>query len=160
MSVSNDTAEIAGIIERFVAAFCVVDSEAMKTFFAQDYPDIVHQSEENPRALTSYEEIARYWDHQVAHDLEAIPLVEDTDLKIHVIGDVALVYLYAVATVKMPGAKALWKAPFRATIALRRLEGAWKIIQYHESRILDMDRLRKALNAGEADQLAYGAAQA
>lgn len=149
--------EVAELIQSYVSSFCVIDSQSMKTFWAQNYPQIIHQSEENPRALTSYEEIANYWDKQVPAELEGILAIEDTDLKIDVIGEVATAYLYAVATAKLPGSEHPYKAPFRASIVLRKIEGEWKFIHYHESRILNLDRVCELLNAGEGDRLTYGA---
>jgi ketosteroid isomerase-like protein len=130
----------------------------MKTFWAQNYPGIIHQSEENPRALTSYAEIADYWDKQVPAELDGILKVEDTDLRIDVIDDVATAYLYAMATAKLPGSEHPYKAPFRVSIVLKKIEGKWKFIHYHESRILNLNRVCEVLNAGEADRLTYGAA--
>lgn len=157
---ADDVTTINDMMGRFIQAFCVVDPEPMKEFWPTDYPDIVYQSEENQHALGTHEEIGRYWDH-VPDQLENISAVDDADVRIHLHGDdIATVYLYAMATAKFPGAEALYKAPFRATIVLRRLNGEWKFIHYHESRVLDLDRVTEALNAGEAEVLAYGAASA
>ncbi|HYF24742.1 MAG TPA: nuclear transport factor 2 family protein [Baekduia sp.] len=157
---ANDVAEIGDIIQRWIQAFCVVDADTMKTFWPRDYADIVYQSEENQHALSSYDEIAAYWDH-VPSTLESIPAVEDADVRIHLHGnDIATVYLYAMASAKFPGAERLYRAPFRACIVLRRLDGAWKFIHYHESRVLDLQRVTDALNAGEDEVLAYGATHA
>lgn len=157
---ADDVKTIQGMVERFIGAFCVVDPEPMKEFWPKDYSDIVYQSEENQHALGTHEEISSYWDN-VPNSLEGIPKVEDADLRIHVHSqDIATVYVYAMATAKFPGSEELYKAPFRATIVLKRLNGEWKFVHYHESRVLDLDRVTEALNAGEAEVLAYGRAHA
>lgn len=152
----NDTAEIGAMLQRWIEAFCVVDSETMTSFWPQDYPDIVYQSEENARALSSYQEIKAYWHEQVPPTLESIAKVEDTDIRIHLHGDIATVYLSALASAKFPGSEHLYVAPFRASIVMRRFDDGWKFVHYHESRILDLHRVTDALNSGEADSLAYG----
>jgi ketosteroid isomerase-like protein len=157
---SDDVTQINDMVQRWIQAFCVVDSETMKTFWPRDHPDLVYQSEEIAVALSTYEEIAAYWDH-VPETLESIPAVEDADVRIHVHGDVATVYLYALASAKFPGAERLYRAPFRASIVLRRLDEGWRYVHYHESRILDLDAVTAALNAGEeiAGAMPYGAAR-
>lgn len=160
MSEEDDIAVIGAMVEKWIAAFCVVDPEPMKSFWPEGYEDIVYQSEENQHALSSREEIAKYWDH-VPATLDSIDKVEDADVRIHIHGeDFATVYLYAMASAKFPGADRLYRAPFRATIVLRRIDGEWKYIHYHESRVLDLQRVTDALNAGEDEVLAYGATHA
>jgi ketosteroid isomerase-like protein len=157
---TNDVATISDIIQRWIQAFCVVDSETMASFWPRDYPDVVYQSEETSRALSSYDEIVAYWNN-VPSELEGIAKVEDSDVRIHVHGEISTVYLSALASAKFPGAERLYKAPFRASIVLRRFDEGWKYIHYHESRILDLKLVTDALNAGEdaAALLAYGPAQ-
>jgi hypothetical protein len=129
----------------------------MLGFWPRDYADIVYQSEENARVLTTYDEIRSYWEEQIPASLEGIAKVEDTDIRIHVHGgDIATVYLSALASAKFPGSEHLYVAPFRATIVLRRYSESWKFVHYHESRILDLDLVTDALNLGGADELAYG----
>lgn len=157
---NDDVAVIGGMLQRWIEAFCVVDPVAMMEFWPKDYPDIVYQSEENVRALSSYEEIRAYWEH-VPATLQSIDKVEDTDIRIHIHGDIATAYLSALASAKFPGAERLYKAPFRASIVLRRFADGWRYIHYHESRILDLNLVTDALNAGgdAAAALAYGAAR-
>ncbi|GAA5175492.1 hypothetical protein GCM10023321_81670 [Pseudonocardia eucalypti] len=127
---SNDAADIAAMLRRWIEAFRVVDSETMMTFWPRDYPDIVYQSEENARALGTYEEIKTYWYEQVPPTLDGIAKVEDIDIRIHVHGDLATAYLSALASAKFPGSEHLYVAPFRASIVLRRSEDGWKYVHY------------------------------
>jgi ketosteroid isomerase-like protein len=132
----------------------------MLSFWPQDYPDLVYQSEENGGALSSFQEIKTYWEQQVPATLEGIAKVEDTDIRIHLHGGIATAYLSARASAKFPGSAHLYTAPFRASIVLRRFDDGWKYVHYHESRILDLDLVTEALNTGDKPgQLVYGAAQ-
>jgi ketosteroid isomerase-like protein len=152
---NND--DITSMLQSWIGAFCTVDSATMLTFWPQDYVDIVYQSEENARVLTTYAEIKTYWEEQIPASLEGIAKIEDTDIRIHVHGgDIATVYLSALASAKFPGSEHLYVAPFRASIVLRRFSEGWKFVHYHESRILDLDLVTEALNNGGASELTYG----
>ena len=73
--------DITSMLQSWIGAFCTVDSATMLTFWPQDYVDIVYQSEENARVLTTYAEIKTYWEEQIPASLEGIAKIEDTGEK-------------------------------------------------------------------------------
>jgi ketosteroid isomerase-like protein len=160
MSEKDDIAAIGELLQRWIQAFCAVDGATMVSFWPENYSQLVYQSEENHRALSTVDEIRTYWEKQVPATLDGIVKVEDTDIRIHVHGEIATAYLYAVASAKFPGSEHLYVAPFRASIVLRRFAEGWKYIHYHESRVLDLSLVTEALNEGgqRAAELAYGTA--
>jgi hypothetical protein len=114
--------------------------KGMKDLWDHDYAGVTYQSEENPEALLSWSEIDAYWDW-VPTIVMGIPEFETQSRKIAFSGDVAFVFATIRVVMDIKGVPELWTGdPLRASLVLHEVGGAWKMIHYHESRVLNLQR--------------------
>jgi len=118
-------------------AFQGLDSSKMKDLFDHAFPGLVYQSEENAEPMYTWEEIDAYWT-AVPQIVAAIPDWTELTRKIAVDGDTAFVYAKLMTHLEVHGAKKPLIGELRASIGMRRADGGWKIVHYHESRHLDL----------------------
>ena len=136
MSSSSEDA-VYEVYRAWCEAFQNVDGAAMKALFDQDHPGLIYQSEENVDPLYTWAEIDEYWG-AVSDIVASIPQWDEITRKIDVDGDSAAVYAKLMTHLVVVGAKRPLIGELRSTIGLHKIDGAWKIINYHESRHLDL----------------------
>ena len=135
---SQDEQQVQEVIDRWMSALNACDTEAVKTVWDESYPDLLYIAEENNDALHGWEGVEGYY-NGLADVSEAN--WEMDNVKIDVMGDVAWVYLTYVVEAHLMGFGRTMVFPGRNTFILRKNEGEWKIIHYHES--LSRDESRK-----------------
>ena len=135
---SQDEQQVQEVIDRWMSALNACDTEAVKTVWDESYPDLIYIAEENNDALHGWEGVEGYY-NGLADVSEAN--WEMDNVKIDVMGDVAWVYLTYVVEAHLMGFGRTMVFPGRNTFILRKNEGEWKIIHYHES--LSRDESRK-----------------
>ena len=134
---SQDEQQVQEVIDRWMSALNACDTEAVKTVWDESYPDLIYIAEENNDALHGWEGVEGYY-NGLADVSEAD--WEMDNVKIDVMGDVAWVYLTYVVEAHLMGFGRTMVFPGRNTFILRKNEGEWKIIHYHESLSRDESR--------------------
>lgn len=138
MAEANVPREAIAVYEQWKKAFQSLDAPVMKSLFDADYPGFAYQAEEIPGAHKSSRELAAYWDNAL-EVVESVPQWDETERHVGVTGDVVTVFAIATVTLKIKGvAKPFTDKPLRTTHVIHKRDGKWKILQYHESRVLDL----------------------
>lgn len=135
------TNAVADVFERWRQAWLTQPvGVGMKDMWDQKYDGLAYQSEENPEPLLSFKQIDDYWSW-VPSVVNKIAEFEITSRQISFSGDVALVFATARVVMDIQGVPELWTGdPLRVSMALHEVDGEWKLIHYHESRMLNLQR--------------------
>ncbi len=134
---SQDELQVQEVIDRWMSALNACDTEAVKTVWDESYPDLIYIAEENNDALYGWEGVEGYYNGLA--DVSEVDWEMD-NVKIDVMGDVAWVYLTYVVKAHLMSFGRTMVFPGRNTFILRKNEGEWKIIHYHESLSRDENR--------------------
>lgn len=128
-----ERAAVVQVIDRWRSAFNALDPDALCALWDQTYPHIVYQPEEFPDALHGWREVESYYRAvvKIAQNLRDQSL---TDLEMDLFGELAWVYHRGRVTFDIVGKAESVPGEVRHTFILRKVDGAWKIIHYHESR--------------------------
>lgn len=128
-AVEQDERDVAEVVERYRLGFATLDVATLTAIWDQSYGKLIYVPLEVADALRGWESIEQYY-HQVAGVVRA-QLMTVSDLSVDVIGDLA----YAFCTFHFEGEISGNKhtADGRSTFILRRKDGSWKVIHYHES---------------------------
>lgn len=121
------------VVRRWARAFGSNDADAVLAVWDESYPFILHQAEEFPDPIRGFDELTHYnrTMARLASNMRDHALV---DLEADVIGDAAWCYLRGSVTFDIPTMSEPISGEARQTFILRKRDGEWKVIHYHESR--------------------------
>lgn len=136
MATDDETAVLA-VYSEWMAAFQSVDPVRMKALFDPGHAGIVYQAEESPEPMVTWAAIDAYWS-AAPSIVEAIPEWRELTRKVAVSGDTAFVYTKLATRIDVKGAKRPLIGDLRVSIGLQRTGRGWKIVHYHESRLVDL----------------------
>lgn len=129
--------DIAEVIEQYRLGFATFNAATLATIWDQDYDNIIYVPLEAIHPLRGWNAVEQYY-QSVTGFLRAKVMTVD-DLSVDVLGDVAYAFCNFHFEGEINGESHI--ADGRNTFILRRRNGAWKVIHYHESRpgFLELD---------------------
>jgi ketosteroid isomerase-like protein len=130
---TDDERAVRAAYTAFGQAMQAMDLEALKALWDDGYEHLVYQPEEYEAACTTWDAIVDYWRRipGVVSRFEGREISSD----VAVLGDVALVYGRGHTTLELKSGESL-AGDSRLSAALRRTDGGWRFIHWHESRQL------------------------
>lgn len=136
--------EVKRVVRRWARAFAVNDATSVLDQFDRDYPELLYQAEEFPAPLRGWDDLSHYYRRmfELAVDMRDHELDE---FEADVLGDIAWCYLRGSVTFDIAGSQTSVSGNARQSFLLRRRNGEWKIIHYHESR--ETEGLREPLTS-------------
>jgi len=129
----QDKQRITTVLEQYSKSWEAMDWEGLKGIWDQDYDNILYIPEERAQPVCGWAGIENYF-RGAADSVRQVGAMKLSDISIDVFGDLA----YAFCNFHFEADLKRLEKPFitdgRDTFILRRKEGAWKVIHYHESR--------------------------
>lgn len=131
---TDDETAVRAACMAFSQAMQALDLEALKDLWDDGYEHLVYQPEEIEAAFTTWDAIVDYWRLLPA----VVDRVEGREFSsdVAVLGDVALVYWRGHTTVEFKDSSEPLAGDSRLSAGLRRTDGGWRFIHWHESRQL------------------------
>lgn len=121
-----------------------LDFDAMRELWDLDYEHLVYQPEEFERPWHTGAEIVAYWDN-VPNVVESVPEWREIDTDVALLGDAALVYSRLSTSIKIKDVDRPFDGELRCSLGLRRTSDGWRLIHYHESRLVAVEDVIAAL---------------
>ncbi|MDO8588399.1 MAG: nuclear transport factor 2 family protein [Armatimonadota bacterium] len=135
----SDLAAINDVYERWCRAWRTLDSKLMVSLFDQDSEGLLYQSEENPSGLFKYSEVVAYWENAL-NILDKVTEWRELVKRVALVGsDAAWIWAEMMTGLTAKIFPQELGGKIRCSIGLRRTNGSWKIVHYHESRQLLMN---------------------
>ncbi|HEY2717634.1 MAG TPA: nuclear transport factor 2 family protein [Solirubrobacterales bacterium] len=128
----TDEDAILATLRRFSRAFDSFDTEQFMSTWDEE-AEIVYQPEELLHPIFDRDELRAYFDHLP----EVIRRFNDNrviDFKLHRHGELATVYVRFWSRISFAKVPQTADGQIRQTFVLRRREGSWLLVHYHESR--------------------------
>jgi ketosteroid isomerase-like protein len=132
------------------AAFRTLDVVGLKKVFDSDFPGLAYQAEESVDPMYTWAEIDEYFSN-APRIVEAIIEWRELTRNVAVDGNAAFVYAKLDTRLTVHGGLRPLAGEIRFSMAMRRTEAGWKIVQYHESRHVDLAFLFAASNHATSD---------
>lgn len=127
----QDRQQIAAVIEQYRRGFATMDAERLKAIWDQNYDNIIYIPQEAAEPVRGWAGVEKYC-QRVAGLFGQIRTMTVSDLSVDVFGDVAYAFCIFRFEGEINGQSHM--ADGRDTFILRRVNGTWKVIHYHESR--------------------------
>jgi ketosteroid isomerase-like protein len=138
--------EVRAACDAWNAAVNALDFEAMKDLWDAEFDGLVYQPEEYAGPLCRWEEILAYWS-KVPAVVESVPEWREVDGHIAVIDTVALVYSKLRTSIRIHDVEKSFDGELRCSLGLRRTSAGWRLIHYHESRLVSVESVIEELTA-------------
>jgi uncharacterized protein (TIGR02246 family) len=130
----SDEHDVRKAVAAFSRAFAAADAEKLAALWDDEFPNPVCQPEETLEPYIGMEAIRSYINH-IPEVIEGVTDIRPIDFHVDVVGDVAVAYARAEATLRFARENATLPGQVRQTLVLRRRDDGWRLIQYHESRL-------------------------
>ncbi len=132
-STEKDKTEITALLDRWIAAFRKKDINGVRSAWDDTYEGLVYQAEEFAGPHVTWPHIKHYYREVLTKLIESIDNWERTDLRINTVGDMGFAYMVSRFTMSIKEVAEPYSGTVRQTFVVRRVNGQWKIIHYHES---------------------------
>lgn len=125
------------IYHKWSTAWRTLDTDLMLSLFDLESDDLAYQSEENEGPLVTGEALRNYWT-KATELLKEVRTWEPLTNKFVVFGDSAFIYTNLQTSIVTSIFPEPFEGKIRATLGLIKRDQDWRIVQYHESRQLDL----------------------
>ena len=134
MAVSDDDRQqLLGVLNEYFTAWKSLDRNAVKRIWDQTYESPVYIAAEHEQPMIGWPAIDEYLGSSTPTQVQRIKVAGAREVWLDVLGEAAYVFSTAYFEVEFKNGQALTIKP-RDTMSMRRRDGKWKVILYHESR--------------------------
>jgi ketosteroid isomerase-like protein len=148
--VATDTAaahaDVRAVCDAWIGAVNALDFDAMKTLWDAEFDDLVYQPEEYESPFHTWPDILEYWSN-VPTIVESVPEWREIDGHVAVVGDAAIVYSKLMTSIRIHNVEKPFDGELRCSLGLRRTAKGWRLIHYHESRLVSVESVIEQLTA-------------
>ena len=134
MTGRDDARAITDVVEQYRRGFAALEPDVLVGLWDPAFSGIVYVAQEKSEPLRGWAAVEAYY-RALPHviPVAAAEEMRVTDLSVEVFGDVALAFakFHFVGQRRDGGGE--FTADGRVTFVLRRTEGQWRVVHYHES---------------------------
>jgi len=145
---STDEQAVREVITGWLRSMKALDFAAGQQYWDQDFDGLVYMPEEHVTPVTSWDGLLRYWDGVFGH-VESVPEWDEIATEVGVLGDAAFGFTRLSTRIKLRDAEPTFDGEVRCSFVLRRTPAGWRLVHYHESRLVGVDEALESL-AGAA----------
>ena len=138
--------DVRTTVREWLAAVKNLDFQAARALWDAEFDGLVYQPEEHEIPMTEWSAIERYWD-DVPALVERVPGWDEIDSEVAVVDDVALVFTRLRTSIKIRDVQPTFDGEVRCSIGLRRTDAGWRLVHYHESRLVAVEDVISGLTA-------------
>jgi ketosteroid isomerase-like protein len=99
--------------------------------------------EEHVVPVTTWEGLLSYWD-DLDH-VESVPEWDEIATDVALLGDAAFGFARLSTRIKLRDAEPTFDGEVRCSFVLRRTPAGWRLVHYHESRLVGVDEALESL---------------
>jgi ketosteroid isomerase-like protein len=137
-AVRSTCTEWYGAIER-------LDFPALRALWDSEFPDFVYQPEEYEEPIRDWEELLQYWE-AVPTLVESVPRWREIETDVAVVGRSALVFSRLDTSIRIRDMTRPFDGEVRCSLGLHEADGGWRLIHYHESRLVSVESVLAELS--------------
>ena len=127
----QDKSQVEAVIRDWQAAFTAKSVERLKDLWDKDYSQLMYIAEEDNDPHRGFDAISKYYSNIPEFVKSLDWTVKETT--VDVIGDMAYAYVEFVVKAELKDVDHQMTFDGRNTFILKRTDGQWKFIHYHES---------------------------
>lgn len=127
------------------AAIERLDFAALRSLWDSEFPDFVYQPEEYEEPIRDWEELLHYWD-AVPTLVQSVPRWEEIETDVAVVGGAALVFSRLDTSIRVRDMTKTFDGEVRCSLGLHEVSGSWRLIHYHESRLVSVESVLAELS--------------
>jgi ketosteroid isomerase-like protein len=116
-----------------------LDFAAAKELWDEGFDgNLLYQPEELAQPMRTIAQLVDYWAWVPGH-VEAVPEWDAAETEVQVIGGAAMVWQKLTTRIKLKDVEPTFDGIVRCSLGLRESAGRWKLVHYHESRLVSVE---------------------
>jgi ketosteroid isomerase-like protein len=128
-----DRQQISAVLDQYSSSWTAMDFARLKGIWDAEYDNIIYIPEEAAQPVRGWAGIEAYFKN-AATALERVKMMKVSEVSIDVFGDTAYAFCNFHFEGDLKRLPQTFIADGRNTFILRRKDGKWKVVHYHESR--------------------------
>lgn len=128
----QDRQQIVTVVEQYRRGFATLDVETLKAIWDQEYDNIIYVAQEAVQPVRGRARVEQYY-KSAFEVLSRVKTMTISDLSLDVFGEIAFAFCTFHFEGELQGESEPRIADGRNTFILRRKNGEWKVIHFHES---------------------------
>jgi len=137
-AIRSTCTEWYGAIER-------LDFPALRALWDPEFPDFVYQPEEYENPIRDWVELLQYWD-AVPTLVEGVPRWSEIETDVAVVGRAAMVFSRLDTSIRIRDMAKPFDGEVRCSLGLHEVGDGWRLIHYHESRLVSVESVLAELS--------------
>ena len=126
------------ICDAWLQCVRTLDFAAARRLWDPDLAGLLYQPEELEEPMTTIEELVDYWAWVPGH-VEAVPEWRAIATRVQVIDGVAMAWQKLTTRIKLKDIDETFDGIVRCSLGLRETAGGWRLVHYHESRLVSVE---------------------
>lgn len=122
-----------------------LDFPVLRALWDPEFRDFVYQPEEYEEPIRDWEELLQYWD-AVPTLVESVPRWAEIETDVAVVGRAALVFSRLDTSIRIRDMARPFDGEVRCSLGLHEVKGSWRLIHYHESRLVSVESVLAELS--------------
>ncbi|MCW2952978.1 MAG: Ketosteroid isomerase [Conexibacter sp.] len=142
--------DVRATCDAWLSAIRSLDFAATKELWDEGFDgNLLYQPEELEQPMTTIRALVDYWAWVPGH-VEAVPEWDAAETAVQVIGNAAMVWQKLTTSIKLRDVERTFDGIVRCSLGLRATEGRWKLVHYHESRVVSLEYAVASLTGASA----------
>ena len=141
---TSDEQSVRRAITGWLESMKALDFTAGQQYWDSDFDGLVYQPEEHVVPVTDWDALLRYWDGVTGH-VEAVVEWDEIATDVAHLGDAAFGFARLKTRIKLRDAEPTFDGEVRCSFVLRRTPAGWRLVHYHESRLVGVDEALESL---------------
>jgi ketosteroid isomerase-like protein len=142
---SADEQAVRAALDAWHQAIQQLDFPAMAGMWDAAFPGrLVYQPEEYEEPFCTYDDIKEYWG-RVPAVVTSVPEWRALSTEVAVVQDVAVAYSRLWTSIRIKDVDKSFDGELRCSYAFRRTPDGWRLIHYHESRLVSVESVVASL---------------
>ncbi|MCW3002405.1 MAG: Ketosteroid isomerase [Conexibacter sp.] len=121
-----------------------LDFAATRRLWDSEIDGLLYQPEELEEPMTTIQELVDYWAWVPGH-VESVPEWRAIGTRVQVLDGSAMVWQKLTTRIKLKGIDDTFDGIVRCTLGLRESDAGWRLIHYHESRVVSVQSAVESL---------------
>jgi ketosteroid isomerase-like protein len=141
---TSDEQSVRRAITGWLRSMKALDFTTGQQYWDADFDGLVYQPEEHVVPVTDWDALLRYWDGVSGH-VEAVVEWDEIATDVALLGDAAFGFARLSTRIKLRDAEPTFDGEVRCSFVLRRTPAGWRLVHYHESRLVGVDEALESL---------------
>jgi ketosteroid isomerase-like protein len=136
--------DVRSTCEAWLRAIQELDFDAARALWDDEFDGLLYQPEELEQPMTTIQQLVDYWAWVPGH-VASVPEWRALETEVQILDGAALVWQKLNTRIELRDVAGTFDGIVRCTLGLRHSGRGWRLIHYHESRLVSVESAIESL---------------